>query len=214
MLAFNSETSIHSIVNFLAGSNFPSCFLAALSLSQAQSTVEGQPSSLCYLSSSTISLMTLTTIGVAVNTTPVFFSTFFKHYIVSPKKRKERKGTVQRQWSYSEGLTLVKAFLNYASKHTINELQHFTNNHVPVPTWISKEDVVIPQSSIEQAAEILTAYLERDPGGIDKIGGKNWWKYRGKELTGEWIEMKKDKIKRGELEMDKVIFYVHGNFFL
>lgn len=78
--------------------------------------------------------MVLTTFSVAVNLTPKFLSTFFKHYLISSKQKQERlkNSPSQVQLSYDLGLNMVKSFLIYAtSNHTLTELQHFTNNSVP-----------------------------------------------------------------------------------
>lgn len=78
--------------------------------------------------------MVLTTFSVAVNLTPKFLSTFFKHYLISSKQKQERllKNPTQVQLSYDLGLNLVKGFLELVTgNHTITELQHFTNNSVP-----------------------------------------------------------------------------------
>ena len=69
----------------------------------------------------------------------------------------------------------------------------------------------IPSENIDKAAEILTTYLGAD--GISQIGGSKWWKWRVKELKGEWIEMKSHYYKRlrNPLSVPKrTLLYVHG----
>lgn len=80
-----------------------------------------------------------------------------------------------------------------------------------------------------------------DPDGLKKVGGASWWKFRGKELEAEWIEvciyrrfsfgwtqthhqlsprrislvgiqMKKDKESRGSKQSERIILYVHGMY--
>lgn len=44
--------------------------------------------------------------------------------------------------------------------------------------------------TIDEAADLLTAQFERDPDGLERVGGRKWWKLRGQALTGEWIEVR------------------------
>ncbi|KAI5477577.1 lipase/esterase [Pseudohyphozyma bogoriensis] len=149
----------------------------------------------------------LTTLVVAGSATPTFLSTFIKHFLYH---RKTRKGKPTSQLSYDEGLAIIARFLAVASKHPLNELQHFTANHVPVPRWVQRIKVEIPDSVVQDAAAVLRRQLAADPDGLEKVGGARWWEFRGKPLSGEWIEMKKDVLKRGGAPPDRVLFYVHG----
>lgn len=53
--------------------------------------------------------------------------------------------------------------------------------------------VTIPQSTISRAegvlAEHLDSYASDERSGLEKIGGSKWWRVRGRELEGEWIEV-------------------------
>ena len=102
--------------------------------------------------------------------------------------------------------------LRYFSSRTVEELQAFTAQSVPVPRWVKVEGVEIRETIIESAADTLIAQLGHR--GIDKIGGREWWKWRrdGATLKAEWIEMKTDykARKREGGKSQRVIFYVHG----
>lgn len=54
----------------------------------------------------------------------------------------------------------------------------------------------MPQESITRAEDILERHLASygregsSGGGIKLIGGRKWWTVRGRELEGEWIEVR------------------------
>ena len=102
--------------------------------------------------------------------------------------------------------------LTYSSSRTVEELQAFTAQSVPVPRWVKVEGAEIPEVTIESAADAITAQLGHR--GIDEIGGREWWKWRreGAILKAEWIEMRSDykaRVTDGG-KCQRVIFYVHG----
>ncbi|KAM0754689.1 alpha/beta-hydrolase [Meredithblackwellia eburnea MCA 4105] len=151
--------------------------------------------------------MPLDTTRVALKTAPTGLITYIKHFLYH---RKQRKGKPTAELAYHEGLAIVTKFLAFASTHTLGELQHFTANHVPTPTWVSKKVVTVPDENIDQAARHLRIQLEQDPGGLDLVGGRKWWTIRGRPLTGEWIEMRKDKVKRDGKPAERILLYIHG----
>jgi hypothetical protein len=118
------------------------------------------------------------------------------------------------QLRYEEGLNVVRRFLDFSSHHGVEEVQGFTAQPVPVPRksgpgnrppecfrgstdttgWVRREVVTIPESLINVAADILTRHLESygpDGGGLKLVGGGKWWQVRGRELEGEWIEVRR-----------------------
>ena len=115
--------------------------------------------------------------------------------------------------SYHEGLALIRQFLIYASHHTVEEIQAFTSQWVPVPHWVKVDEVTIPKAQIEAAAEALVNQLGHK--GIDRVGGSQWWQWRPphkEELKAEWIEMRGDfnlRKKNGD-KGKRVMLYVHG----
>ena len=51
--------------------------------------------------------------------------------------RKPLRGKPTAHISYDEGLHLIRQFLDYASGHTVDDLQAFTAQWVPCPRWLS-----------------------------------------------------------------------------
>ena len=126
--------------------------------------------------------------------------------------RKSRAQKPTAHVSYDEGLHLIRQFLNYASYHTVEELQAFTAQWVPSPRWVRKEDILIPVEMITKAADAIIAQLGHK--GVDQVGGKTWWQWRrdDRPLGAEWIEMRADynhRKKAGE-SCKRVMLYVHG----
>lgn len=140
--------------------------------------------------------MTYGTPSVAAATTPTVLLSFFSHYISKRKRLKlalanDTEDPAAMELSYDEGVRVIRRFLEFASKHTLEEIQSFTAMHVPCPNWVKKEIVTLPYIGCIDRAE---AYLERQlesygPTSVDRVGGLNWWKVRGRELEGEWIEV-------------------------
>lgn len=107
-------------------------------------------------------------------------------------KRKPRRLRPTAHLPYDQGLHLVRAFLVYASHHTVEEVQAFMAQGVPAPTWIRLEAVTIPADALARAAALIEAQLGAD--GVRRVGGRRWWQWRKPHvpLQAEWIEMKRD----------------------
>ncbi|THY42899.1 alpha/beta-hydrolase [Aureobasidium pullulans] len=144
--------------------------------------------------------MVLSTLGVAADVTPSYLN------------RKPLKGKPTAHVSYHEGLRLIRQFLAYASQHTVEDIQAFTGQWVPTPTWVKLEEVSISDAHLERSAELVKAQL--GPAGLQRVGGQEWWQWRRSEiaLKGEWIEMRQDYNDRmaADNKSDRVILYVHG----
>ena len=114
--------------------------------------------------------------------------------------------------SYDEGLHLIRKFLLYASHHTVEDIQRFTSQWVPHPSWVKVDEVKIHQEHITRAAEHIQEQLGHR--GIEKVGGKIWWQWRRpeSEMKAEWIEMRSDYQERKKSKADgkRVMLYVHG----
>jgi hypothetical protein len=60
---------------------------------------------------------------------------------------------------------------------------------------VNRKVVTIPTSTIARAEDILEKHLGtygpegKTGGGIKLVGGSKWWRVRGRELEGEWIEV-------------------------
>ncbi|KAL2354886.1 Alpha/Beta hydrolase protein [Cryomyces antarcticus] len=152
--------------------------------------------------------MVLNTLAVGAAVTPTVLETYFSHYL----NRKSLREKPTAHISYHEGLQLVRRFLHYASLHTVDDLQGFTAQWVPVPHWVMVEEVSIPALNITRSAELVQEQLGHR--GIDKVGGKLWWQWRRDEAPpkAEWIEMRKDHQERQRTgdKGQRVMLYVHG----
>ncbi|KAH7185438.1 uncharacterized protein B0J16DRAFT_267028 [Fusarium flagelliforme] len=150
----------------------------------------------------------LNTTSVSFAVTPTVVSTLFSHYF----NRKPLRQRPTAHLSYDEGLHLIRSFLEYASHHTVEELQAFTAQWVPHPQWVKVEDVTIPEDHLTRAAESLQKQL--GPDGIKQVGGEKWWQWRKPETTldAEWIEMRADAYERKQEggKSRRVMMYIHG----
>ncbi|BGO98031.1 Alpha/Beta hydrolase fold [Rhodotorula toruloides] len=151
---------------------------------------------------------TLSIAGIAAHTAPAGLTGFIRWFW--HHRRNKKNGDPRKEISFAEGVEIVKAFLAYAAKHGVGELQRFTASKVPSATWVSKVTVPVAQANINEAAHLLRKALAIDPKTEELVGGKTWWTLRGRELSGEWIEMKKDKLRRGAKPPEKVLLYLHG----
>ncbi|KAI9759557.1 MAG: hypothetical protein M4579_002223 [Chaenotheca gracillima] len=146
------------------------------------------------------------TVGSAV--TPTVIETYFSHYI--NRKNLHQKPTAHI--SYHEGLKLIRQFLAYASHHTVEEIQAFTSQWVPHPSWVKVDNIKIDQKFLTQAAEALQHQLGHH--GVQQVGGKDWWQWRrgNSGLKAEWIEMRADfnQRKKNNDSGKRVMLYVHG----
>ncbi|KAM7224192.1 monoterpene epsilon-lactone hydrolase [Rhypophila decipiens] len=150
----------------------------------------------------------MNTAGVGLAVTPAVLSTLFSHYV----SRKRLRHQPTAQISYDEGLHLIRKFLEYASRHTVEDFQAFTAQWVPHPQWVKVDVVEIPQDELSRAASLLQEQL--GPEGIRLVGGREWWQWRKPKTTlqAEWIEMKADYHERKKKADpgNRVMLYVHG----
>ncbi|KAF4977968.1 hypothetical protein FZEAL_5576 [Fusarium zealandicum] len=151
---------------------------------------------------------TLNTTSVSLAVTPTVVSTLFSHYF----NRKPLRQRPTAHLSYDEGLHLIRSFLEYASHHTVEELQAFTAQWVPHPQWVKVEDITVSEGQLTRAAELLQKQLGTD--GLRQIGGEKWWQWRKPKssLDAEWIEMRSDAYTRKQNggNTRRVMMYVHG----
>lgn len=93
----------------------------------------------------------------------------------------------------------------------MEQVQSFTANKIPTPSWVAKDEVVMEDKFLNKAASILIDHLGES--GLKTFGGSKWWQYRASPMNCEWIEMKKDrKIRTSSTKesVDRIILYVHG----
>ncbi|KAH8149306.1 uncharacterized protein LAJ45_06846 [Morchella importuna] len=150
--------------------------------------------------------MPFNTFSVAAATTPTVIATALAHYL----DRNSLKGTPRSSLSYHEGVELIKKFMEYASNHTVEQFQAFTSQYVPHPISVHVEITTIPLECLDKSAQHVIDQL--GPDGVEKVGGKAWWRWRPKELSAEWIEMRKDYWHRTRHpeRPPRTMLYVHG----
>ncbi|KIW63012.1 hypothetical protein PV04_09894 [Phialophora macrospora] len=152
--------------------------------------------------------MTITTLAVGAAVTPAVVKTYISHYV----NRKERREKPTAHISYDEGLHLIRSFLKYASHRTVEDLQAFTGQWVPSPSWVRTENVTVPDDYLSKAARTITDQL--GPAGVESVGGTKWWQWRprGGELKAEWIEMRAhyNEQKRQGSGSRRIMMYIHG----
>ncbi|KAK0385394.1 hypothetical protein NLU13_7870 [Sarocladium strictum] len=153
-------------------------------------------------------MLKLNTTSVSLAVTPTVVSTLFSHYL--NKKSLRQRPTAHL--SYDEGLHLIRSFLDFASHHTVEELQAFTSQWVPHPQWVKVKEDTIPDAQLKRAAELLLAQLGEE--GLRQVGGRQWWQWRkpNRTLDAEWIEMKSHYNARKVLKEParRVMMYIHG----
>lgn len=153
--------------------------------------------------------MPVNTITVSAAVTPTVIETYISHYLNRRPLRQKPTAHI----SYHEGLELIRRFLHYASFHTVEELQAFTSQWVPVPVWVHADQIDIADIHLKRSAEHIRAQL--GPDGIKAVGGRTWWEWRreGSTLKAEWIEMRKDQEERKKstnIKGQRIMLYVHG----
>ncbi|OAL38588.1 hypothetical protein AYO20_02238 [Fonsecaea nubica] len=152
--------------------------------------------------------MPINTLTAGAAVTPTVIKTCISHYA----NRKPRRQRPTAHISYDEGLHLMRAFLHYASHHTVEDLQSFTAQWVPSPSWVRTEGVTITGDHVSKAAKTLRDQLGET--GIAEVGGTQWWQWRpkGADLKAEWVEMRAhyNEHKRQGTKSRRIMLYIHG----
>ncbi|RAH67243.1 lipase/esterase family protein [Aspergillus aculeatinus CBS 121060] len=155
--------------------------------------------------------MPLNTFALSLALTPTVLQTLISHYL--HRKSLHHKPNVHI--SYDESIRILREFLIYASKHSLEDLQTFTCQRVPAPHWVKLETVTVPEDCLLGAADAINKQL--GPKGVARVGGKEWWQWRGpaEDLKAEWIEMKEDYNERKRTDRDhpsqkRIMLYIHG----
>ncbi|KIP11336.1 hypothetical protein PHLGIDRAFT_21763 [Phlebiopsis gigantea 11061_1 CR5-6] len=129
---------------------------------------------------------------------PLLFETLVKHYfdrLVKESESQGRKSTNLRrdELLYDEAFNVVKTFLEASTKHTVEELQKFSNTRTPAPPWVHVVKLLVPMSCCDEAATIVIQALGGEEMTKHIVGGTKWWQVRGvKGVNAEWIATKKD----------------------
>ncbi|KAI9452279.1 hypothetical protein BJY52DRAFT_940839 [Lactarius psammicola] len=132
---------------------------------------------------------------VSLTVGPLFLETLVKHYFARVVRDDSKTGVPLRREAllYDEAFNIVKDFLEVATRHSVEDLQSFSNVRTPSPPWVHVVRLVVPMASCDEAA----IYLIKAFGGEDVmkrvVGGTKWWQVRGiRGLDAEWICAKKD----------------------
>ncbi|KZO93900.1 alpha/beta-hydrolase [Calocera viscosa TUFC12733] len=129
--------------------------------------------------------------AVALRIGPLLLDTLFKHYLERKTVTKDSKA--REELLYDAAFTAFRAFMDAATKHSVEELQQFSNVRIPAPPWVHLIRLRIPLSSCNDAAQYLILAL----GGEDRtrtfVGGVKWWQTRGLQgIEAQWVCSKKD----------------------
>ncbi|KAG8741808.1 hypothetical protein FRC10_002407 [Ceratobasidium sp. 414] len=134
--------------------------------------------------------------------------TLFRHY--QTKIHKLKHGGLEEltdDFLFDEAFHVAKAFMELGTHYTIDDLQAFTNTHLPSPFWTTVIPTRVPLSSCNDAADLLIKLLHQTstPSGSNfsdeeadaefkrVVGGERWWQVRGLDgIEAEWIAMTSD----------------------
>ncbi|KAF9071674.1 hypothetical protein BDP27DRAFT_1418782 [Rhodocollybia butyracea] len=154
--------------------------------------------------------------SVSLRVGPIVLETLVKHYLEkikrdfqSSNKDEEKQETVrlrQDELMYDEIFTVVKAFLEAATLHSVEDIQAFSNTRTPSPPWVHVVRVRIPMSSCDEAASYLITALGGQDIAARLVGGVKWWQVRSIDgVDAQWITAKKDwqEAKRRYKEREK-----------
>ncbi|GJE91355.1 alpha/beta hydrolase [Phanerochaete sordida] len=129
---------------------------------------------------------------------PLLLETLVKHYFDRLVNEDESQGRAmtklrQEELLYDEAFNVVKTFLEASTKHTVEELQKFSNTRTPSPPSVHVLRLLVPMSSCDEAARILIQAFGGEEMTKKIVGGTKWWQVRGvKGVDAEWIAAKKD----------------------
>ncbi|KAI0317105.1 hypothetical protein OF83DRAFT_1172261 [Amylostereum chailletii] len=129
---------------------------------------------------------------------PIVLGTLVKHYLEKVTRDAEVKDVRvplrKDELLYDEVFHIVKAFMSQASaKHTVEELQSFSNTATPSPPWVHVVRLVVPMYSCDEAAKHLVVAFGGEEAMKRTVGGVKWWQVRGvRGVSAEWIVARKD----------------------
>lgn len=64
-------------------------------------------------------------------------------------------------------------------RHTVEELQAFSNTRTPSPPWVHAVRLLVPMSCCDEAAKYLIKALGGEECTKRVVGGTKWWQVRG-----------------------------------
>ncbi|KAI0753082.1 hypothetical protein C8Q80DRAFT_1097008 [Daedaleopsis nitida] len=127
---------------------------------------------------------------------PIILEVLVKHYFERISKDEDSHGTTKlrkEELLYDEAFNIIKSFMEASTKHTVEELQEFSNTRTPSPPWVHVVRLLVPMSCCDEAATHLVKALGGEEVTKRVVGGTKWWQVRGvKGVDAEWIVAKKD----------------------
>ncbi|KAH9856007.1 alpha/beta-hydrolase [Lenzites betulinus] len=127
---------------------------------------------------------------------PIILDVLVKHYFERLSKDHEASDMpklMQEELLYDEAFNIVKSFMEAATKHTVEELQEFSNTRTPSPPWVHVVRLLVPMPCCDEAATYLIKAMGGEEVTKRVVGGTKWWQVRGlKGIDAEWIVAKKD----------------------
>ncbi|KAG8804168.1 hypothetical protein FRC16_000108 [Serendipita sp. 398] len=133
----------------------------------------------------------------------LLLSTLAKHYFGTH----DTDSAANDELLYASGFKLVKSFLEASSRHTVEELQEFSNIRTPSPYWVHAPRVLVPLVCCELASKYIITALGGEESAKKILGGTKWWQVRGiKGIDCQWIALKRDwqEAKRRRKEQESV----------
>ncbi|TBU41951.1 alpha/beta-hydrolase [Dichomitus squalens] len=127
---------------------------------------------------------------------PIILETLVKHYfdrIAKDHESEESTRLRREELLYDEAFIVIKSFMEAATKHTVEELQAFSNMRTPSPPWVHAVRLLVPMTCCDEAATHLIKALGGEEVTKHVVGGTKWWQVRGvKGVDAEWMVAKKD----------------------
>ncbi|KAF9268529.1 alpha/beta-hydrolase [Marasmius fiardii PR-910] len=138
--------------------------------------------------------------NVGLRVGPIFLERLVRHYFDRLKndfqQKEEKTKDVQLRQDellYDEAFHIIKAFLDAAQYHTVEEVQEFANYRTISPPWVQVVRVIVPMSCCDDAAGCLIKALGGEAVAQRVVGGTKWWQVRSiNGVDAQWILAKKD----------------------
>ena len=106
---------------------------------------------------------------------PLFYPFAFGPNVIQPFPGIPRGFHKVRTLLYTNPL----GFLTLCFRHSVEELQRFSNMKTPSPPWVHVVKEYVPISCCDQAATYLIQALGGEEMTKRLVGGTKWWQVRG-----------------------------------
>ena len=67
----------------------------------------------------------------------------------------------------------------FTNRHTVEELQEFSNTRTPSPPWVHVVRLLVPMPCCDEAASYLIKAMGGEEVTKRVVGGTKWWQVRG-----------------------------------